>query len=154
MIFRRYLHSKIIRNILDDPHISFAKKIKISRLPNVTFTYIPCSRDVYILILYEIHLFPSFFDHIYTVRSSGIFWMTLIYLLQKNKKISRLPNVTFTYIICSREVYILILYEIHLFPSFFDHIYTVIKYTIFFITVIYQNYMKSKFKIIGLLKYC
>ena len=130
------------------------KNIKFHWLPNVTFTYIPCSREVYILILYEIHLFPSFFDHIYTVRSSGIFWMTLIYPLQKKKKFRWLPNVTFTYIPCSREVYILILYEIHLFPSFFDHIYTVIKYAIFFITVIYPNYLKSKFKIIGLLKYC
>ena len=80
--------------------------------------------------------------------------MTLIYPLQKKIKISRLPNVTFTYIHCSREVYILILYEIHLFPSVFDHIYTVRRYTIFIITLIYPKYMKTKLKIIGLLKYC
>ena len=31
IIFRPYLHSKVIRNILDDPHISFSKKNKFSQ---------------------------------------------------------------------------------------------------------------------------
>ena len=44
--------------------------------------------------------------------------MTLIYHFEKNKIISRLPNVTFTYIPCSRDVYILILYEIKGYGSY------------------------------------
>ena len=94
MIFRPYLKSKVIRNILDDPHISFSKKNKISNLPKVTFSYIPCSRDVKIFFFYEIHLFQSFLDHIYTARSSGIFWMTLIYPFQTKKKISKIVFYT------------------------------------------------------------
>ena len=129
------------------------KKIKISILPKVTFTYIPCSREVYILILYEIHLFPSVFDHIYTVRLSGIFWMTLIYPLQK-KKISTDFQTSLLHIYLVPERYIYWFYmKFTFFQSFFDHIYTVIKYAIVFITFIYLNYLKSKFKIIGLLKY-
>ena len=39
----------------------------------ISFTYVVTSK----------YLYTSFSDHIYTVRSSAIFWMTLIYPFEK-----------------------------------------------------------------------